>query len=90
MKQSRLMSLVESLANVLVGYGVAVGRHLGAHRGTHGFLARRAGAADFGAQADQGAKRLVGQALPQFIETRQVGAGVHAASDSGVVAVALT
>lgn len=51
-------------------------------------LARRAGAADFPAQADQGAKRLVGQALPQFIEARQVGAGVHAASDS--VAVALT
>jgi hypothetical protein len=28
MKQSRLMSLVESLANVLVGYGVAVATQL--------------------------------------------------------------
>jgi len=34
-------------------------------------------------------KRLVGQALPEFIEARQVGAGIHAASESVVVAVAL-
>ena len=28
MKQSRLMSLVESIANVIVGYGVAVGAQI--------------------------------------------------------------
>ena len=28
MKQSRLMSLVESVANVIVGYGVAVGTQI--------------------------------------------------------------
>jgi len=28
MKQSRLMSLIESVANVLVGYGVAVGTQI--------------------------------------------------------------
>ena len=31
------------------------------------------------------AKRLVGQALPQFIYPSKVGAGIHAASESVVV-----
>ncbi len=40
-----------------------------------------------GHRPDQGSKRLVGQALTQFIEARKVGVCVHAASDSVVVAV---
>jgi hypothetical protein len=56
MKQSRTMSLVEAIANVAVGYGIAVGTQILVFRAAH----------DAGAEPEDGGGVHLGEHRPVF------------------------